>query len=622
MTLGRRRSRALEEQLEVGGADLVGWVEVESTEDLVRLLPEGLDRLTCPRGLDLDERTEVRDVVQRHPVAIDVVPVPVLLDGCDGVEAEFVEDGGHRLPVLDARLVFLSGLGRLLDERSFVGEPHPRFVPRPLPFTADTERLVGLHERPTGVVVVGVGLGEGPDVVGTQRREPLADGVVCGPDLHLDLVHGRPLRRGDHKRSRNRRPVAAGRRRGCRSPGARRDRARIDRQRRHPVGDRNVSVKGGTTLLASMSDEGEAELADDAAAGDEAAVSDEDPGTDSPAGDVEEPAADEDATADAAATEDAEESEESEDATEGLGEGDFVRLEYTIRTVEDSRVVDTTSEELAEEEGLDTEGREFEPRTLVIGAGHVFDEVEADLEGKEAGDTGTVTITAENAFGEYDPDQVRTVSADRIPEDSRHPGGHVDIDGQHGHVETIIGGRARVDFNHPLAGEDIEYEYEIVGVEEDRTEQARGLLSLYVDAGDIEMHIETDEVEETVTDDEGEETTETTEKETLYIESAPQLAMNQQWLFSKQQIASEIMERIGVDRVIVREVLDGGGMGGMFGGMGGMGGMGGGDIEGELEEALEDADVDPEEVVEEALEGEEGEVPDLDLEADVEESEE
>ncbi|MDX1746966.1 MAG: peptidylprolyl isomerase, partial [Halobacteriales archaeon] len=268
----------------------------------------------------------------------------------------------------------------------------------------------------------------------------------------------------------------------------------------------------------------------------------------------------------------AEDTAGDEEETDGLADGDFVRLEYTIRTVEDSRIVDTTDEQIAEDEGLDTEGRDFDARTLVIGAGHVFEDVEEDLIGKQAGDSGSVTVSAEEAFGEYDPDQVRTVSADRIPEDSRHPGGHVDIDGQHGHVETIIGGRARVDFNHPLAGEDIVYEYEIVGVEEDRTEQARGLLGLYVDAADIEMHIQTDEVEETETDDEGEETIETVEKETLYIESAPQLAMNQQWLFSKQQIASEIMDRTGVDRVIVREILEGGGMGGMFPGMGGMGG--------------------------------------------------
>jgi FKBP-type peptidyl-prolyl cis-trans isomerase SlyD len=77
--------------------------------------------------------------------------------------------------------------------------------------------------------------------------------------------------------------------------------------------------------------------------------------------------------------------------------------------------------------------------------------------------------------------------------------------------------------------------------------------------------------------------------------------MNQQWMFSKQQIADDIRDRIGVDRVVVREVIEGGGMMGGMGGM--MGGMGGDVDEEEIESAIEgadlDEDVDADEVVEE-----------------------
>ncbi|MFC7080129.1 FKBP-type peptidyl-prolyl cis-trans isomerase [Halorussus caseinilyticus] len=302
---------------------------------------------------------------------------------------------------------------------------------------------------------------------------------------------------------------------------------------------------------------------------------------------------------------DEEQTEAEDEANEGLQTGDFIRLDYTARTVEDGNVVDTTDPEVAEEEGLDEEEREFEPRTIVLGEGHIFESVEEAIIGEEVGHSGSTTIPAAEAFGEYDPDQVKTVSADKIPEDERYPGAHVNVDGEHGHVETIIGGRARVDFNHPLAGEDVEYDYEVVGEVEDRVEQAQGLISMYIDA-DLDMWIETEEVEEETVvesdeDEEGEpETeTETVEKETLYIESTPQLAMNQQWMFQKQQIAQSVMDQLGLDRVIIQETIDGGGMGPMGGMMGG--GMGGAD----LEEALEDADVDEDEIVEE-LEDAEG----------------
>jgi len=258
---------------------------------------------------------------------------------------------------------------------------------------------------------------------------------------------------------------------------------------------------------------------------------------------------------------------------------------------------------VAEEEGVDTEEQEFAPRTIVLGEGHIFGPVEADIVGKEVGDTGSVVVPATEAFGEYDDDEVRTVSADKIAEDDRYPGAHVDIDGQHGHVETIIGGRARVDFNHVLAGEDIEYEYEVVSEVTDRVERSQGLLSMYFDV-DLDMRIETDEVEEEAEVHSDEEDAEpefemqTVEKETLYIDQSPQLQFNQQWMMGKQQILQEVIDQVGVDRVIVQEVIDGmGGMGGMMGGMGG--GMGAG--MGAVEDAL-DEDVDADDIVEE-LEG-------------------
>jgi FKBP-type peptidyl-prolyl cis-trans isomerase SlyD len=278
---------------------------------------------------------------------------------------------------------------------------------------------------------------------------------------------------------------------------------------------------------------------------------------------------------------------------------------------EEGMVVDTTDQEVAEEADIDTDEYDFEPRIIIVGEGHVFEAVDDALVGGEAGDDGTVTIPAAEAFGEVDEDEIRTVSASKIDEDDRYPGAQVQIDGEQGRIETIIGGRARVNFNHPLAGEDLEYEYEILDLVDDRTDKAKGLLGLYLQQTP-ELWIQTDEVEEEVEvevesddDDEDDETEpeyetelQTVEKETLYIEATPQMTMNQQWLFSKQQIAQDVINRLDLDRVIVQETIDG--MGGMMGGMGGMmGGMGGGAAPEDIEEALDDVDVDADEIADE-----------------------
>ncbi|RLM59584.1 peptidylprolyl isomerase [Halobellus sp. Atlit-31R] len=295
---------------------------------------------------------------------------------------------------------------------------------------------------------------------------------------------------------------------------------------------------------------------------------------------------------------------EAEVAEDAIQDGDFVRLAYTIRTTDDGRVVDTTDEETAEEAEIDTEEYDFEPRVIVVGAGHVFESVDEALIGSEVGDSGTVEIAAAEAFGEYDDDQVRTVSANKIDEESRYPGAQVQIDGEQGQIVTIVSGRARVDFNHPLAGDDLEYEYEVLDLVDDPEEQAASMLEMYLQEAP-EVWIETDTVEEEQVvesdeDDEGAEPeTETVEveKETLYIEATPQMTMNQQWLFSKQQIAQDVMDRLDLDRVIVQETIDG--MGGMMGGLGGMMGGAGGAAPEDIEDAIEDVDVDADELAEE-----------------------
>jgi FKBP-type peptidyl-prolyl cis-trans isomerase SlyD len=316
---------------------------------------------------------------------------------------------------------------------------------------------------------------------------------------------------------------------------------------------------------------------------------------------LESPDDDADETIDPAAT---------ENEADRLEEGDFVELDYTARTVEGGDLVDTTEPEVAEKADVDTEGQEFSPRTIVLGQGHIFGAVEDEVIGSEIGDTGSVTVPAGEAFGEYDEEEVRTVSKDKISEDDRYPGAQVTIDGQQGFVETIIGGRARVDFNHPLAGEDVEYNYEILDEVTDGQAKAEGLLGMMLDL-DLDVHFETDTVEEEqlvepdeavdAADDVGDEEvpepeyeTVEVEKESLYIDATPQLSMNQQWMIQKQQIAQQLMDLLGVDRVVVQEIIEGPGGTGMPGMMGGMGGGGA-----ELEEALEEADIDADELAEE-----------------------
>ena len=265
-------------------------------------------------------------------------------------------------------------------------------------------------------------------------------------------------------------------------------------------------------------------------------------------------AADEDATD----AEDADAAPEEEVEPTGLQPGDVIKLELTAYTVEEGILVDTTDEEVAEEEGV-AEDQTFEPRVIVLGEGHLFQPVEDAVIGLEVGDTASVVVPPAEAFGEHDPGQVRTVSVDKIDDDNRYPGAFVEIDGQRGFIETIIGGRARVDFNHPFAGDEIEYELEVIEELDDREELAQGLIQTFLDL-ELECWFQTDEVEVVPEPDDDEDAEdvepEVESVESLYIEATPQLTMNQQWLFGKQQIATSLIDQLDVDRVVVQEIIE------------------------------------------------------------------
>ncbi len=142
-----------------------------------------------------------------------------------------------------------------------------------------------------------------------------------------------------------------------------------------------------------------------------------------------------------------------------LSIGDFVRLSYTAK-LEDGKVIDTTDAEIAKKEGIFNENARYGDIYIVLGEGHVLKGFEEDIVGKEVGYKGSVVVTPDKGFGEYDPNKKDTFSVTRFKE-TPQIGQRVRIGDKIGTVERIVGRRVLVDFNHPLAGKKITFDYEI-----------------------------------------------------------------------------------------------------------------------------------------------------------------
>jgi FKBP-type peptidyl-prolyl cis-trans isomerase 2 len=150
--------------------------------------------------------------------------------------------------------------------------------------------------------------------------------------------------------------------------------------------------------------------------------------------------------------------------------GDTVTIEYTGR-LDDGSVFDTTDESVAEEAGLLDEqpNREFEPLTIEVGAGNLIEGMEEGLLGLEAGDSETLTIPPEEAYGEASDDQTREFERERFEEmvgQEAAEGMQVQAQGgASGTVTAVSDDAVEVSFQHPLAGETLTFEIDVLSVE-------------------------------------------------------------------------------------------------------------------------------------------------------------
>lgn len=154
--------------------------------------------------------------------------------------------------------------------------------------------------------------------------------------------------------------------------------------------------------------------------------------------------------------------------------GDEVRIDFTGK-LEDGTVIDTTlaTEKQGHEGDCSDDGcgcGEVGPMALVIGDDDFFVPIEEALIGMSVGERKTVVIPAEDAFGEYDQERVFIVERSMFP-DGVEPevGAQFEIvgDDDEGMLVTVVevdDANVSLDSNHPLAGEELIYDFELVEI--------------------------------------------------------------------------------------------------------------------------------------------------------------
>jgi peptidylprolyl isomerase len=149
--------------------------------------------------------------------------------------------------------------------------------------------------------------------------------------------------------------------------------------------------------------------------------------------------------------------------------GDRVQIHFT-GTLKDGTVFDTTLAEAGDACGCDDCDCENGPMEMVIGEEDFFPVIEEALVGMAPGEKKTVVVAAADAFGEYDEENVYSVNRSELPADlAPEVGLELEVTDEDGESEvvTIIevtDEDVTLDANHPLAGEDLTFEFELVAI--------------------------------------------------------------------------------------------------------------------------------------------------------------
>ena len=137
--------------------------------------------------------------------------------------------------------------------------------------------------------------------------------------------------------------------------------------------------------------------------------------------------------------------------------GDLVRIHYTGR-LDDGRTFDTS--------------REGEPLEFTLGDGAVIPGFEEAVVGMTPGETKTVSLAPEDAYGPHRPEMVQEVERGLLPANMQlKPGLQLQAQSRDGEplllvVREVADDKVTLDANHPLAGERLTFDIELVELDE------------------------------------------------------------------------------------------------------------------------------------------------------------
>lgn len=141
-----------------------------------------------------------------------------------------------------------------------------------------------------------------------------------------------------------------------------------------------------------------------------------------------------------------------------IKKNDFIEIDFSGYA--NGELFDSTKTDEVKKLSPKSEGK---PLVIAVGQSMILPAFDKELEDKEVGKDYEVKFTPQESFGERRKDLVRMVPLNTFKDQRVQPqaGMTLMLDRNVVKVLSVSGGRVTLDFNNPLAGKDIKYNYRI-----------------------------------------------------------------------------------------------------------------------------------------------------------------
>ncbi|MBS3790519.1 MAG: FKBP-type peptidyl-prolyl cis-trans isomerase [Candidatus Thermoplasmatota archaeon] len=253
-----------------------------------------------------------------------------------------------------------------------------------------------------------------------------------------------------------------------------------------------------------------------------------------------------------------------------MEEGDLIYVDYDVWVMPDDEeeeptLFDTTDEEKAKEEEIFDEDSKYGPRPVVIGGENIAEGFGEALKEAEIDEEDSVEVPPEKGIGNRDPEKIELYSRREMRRRDIEPveGKQVEIDNRRGRIIQATAGRVRIDFNHPLAGKTLKYDFKIVDKPESKEEIAEGILEMDYQKSDFEVEQTEDGID---------------------IILPEQCKYDQNWFVAKYRIVGDLRDHLDAEKIrFIEEYIEK-------------------EEEGDIEEEFEELEEETEEEMEEEAE--------------------